>query len=163
MPPAASAVTSRRPIISGRRDSGQGCRTSSGQAHIRGTPSGSTKIFPSVPRSAVVPKYPACRPFPSSSDRPCLNLPPPHKTPQKPTQLTITDISIQDGRQPRQQGQEVRLFLIRGWDEGVTQMKVGEKATLDISSDFGYGARGFTGHIPPNADLIFDVELKKVQ
>ncbi|CRK14720.1 hypothetical protein BN1708_017307 [Verticillium longisporum] len=53
--------------------------------------------------------------------------------------------------------------VIRGWDEGVTQMKVGEKATLDISSDFGYGARGFTGHIPPNADLIFDVELKKVQ
>ncbi|KAI1342402.1 protein folding, peptidylprolyl isomerase, response to calcium ion [Xylariaceae sp. FL0016] len=53
--------------------------------------------------------------------------------------------------------------VIKGWDEGVTQMKVGEKATLDISSDFGYGARGFTGHIPPNADLIFDVHLKKVQ
>ncbi|KAI0965661.1 protein folding, peptidylprolyl isomerase, response to calcium ion [Xylaria arbuscula] len=52
--------------------------------------------------------------------------------------------------------------VIKGWDEGVTQMKVGEKATLDISSDFGYGARGFTGHIPPNADLIFDVELKGV-
>ncbi|KAH9904110.1 protein folding, peptidylprolyl isomerase, response to calcium ion [Xylariomycetidae sp. FL2044] len=50
-----------------------------------------------------------------------------------------------------------------GWDEGVTQMKVGEKATLDITSDYGYGARGFTGHIPPNADLIFDVHLKKVQ
>ncbi|KFA76051.1 hypothetical protein S40288_00350 [Stachybotrys chartarum IBT 40288] len=44
--------------------------------------------------------------------------------------------------------------VIRGWDEGVTQMKVGEKATLDISSDFGYGAQGFTGHIPPNCDLI---------
>ncbi|KAI1848215.1 hypothetical protein JX265_011739 [Neoarthrinium moseri] len=53
--------------------------------------------------------------------------------------------------------------VIKGWDEGVTQMKVGEKATLDISSDFGYGARGFTGHIPPNADLIFDVELKNVK
>ncbi|EMR61820.1 FK506-binding protein 1B [Eutypa lata] len=49
-----------------------------------------------------------------------------------------------------------------GWDEGVTQMKVGEKATLDITSDYGYGARGFTGHIPPNADLIFDVHLKQV-
>ncbi|KAF3768178.1 hypothetical protein M406DRAFT_102097 [Cryphonectria parasitica EP155] len=53
--------------------------------------------------------------------------------------------------------------VIKGWDEGVTQMKVGEKATLDISSDYGYGARGFTGHIPPNADLIFDVHLKGVK
>ncbi|KAI2637183.1 FK506-binding protein 1B [Hypomontagnella submonticulosa] len=53
--------------------------------------------------------------------------------------------------------------VIKGWDEGVLTMKVGEKATLDITSDYGYGARGFTGHIPPNADLIFDVHLKKVQ
>lgn len=53
--------------------------------------------------------------------------------------------------------------VIKGWDEGVVQMKLGEKATLDITSDYGYGARGFTGHIPPNADLIFDVELKKIQ
>ncbi|OAQ73094.1 Peptidyl-prolyl cis-trans isomerase, FKBP-type, domain-containing protein [Pochonia chlamydosporia 170] len=52
--------------------------------------------------------------------------------------------------------------VIKGWDEGVTQMKVGEKATLDISPDYGYGARGFPGHIPPNSSLIFDVELKKV-
>ncbi|KAK1981080.1 FKBP-type peptidyl-prolyl cis-trans isomerase [Colletotrichum cereale] len=53
--------------------------------------------------------------------------------------------------------------VIKGWDEGVTQMKVGEKATLDITSDFAYGERGFTGHIPPNADLIFDVHLKNVK
>ncbi|KAL2754523.1 hypothetical protein ACRALDRAFT_1063334 [Sodiomyces alcalophilus JCM 7366] len=53
--------------------------------------------------------------------------------------------------------------VIKGWDEGVTKMKVGEKATLDISSDYGYGARGFPGHIPPGADLIFDVHLKNVQ
>ncbi|KAI0398530.1 fkbp-type peptidyl-prolyl cis-trans isomerase [Xylariaceae sp. FL0594] len=52
--------------------------------------------------------------------------------------------------------------VIKGWDEGVVTMKVGEKATLDITSDYGYGARGFTGHIPPNADLIFDVHLKKI-
>jgi FKBP-type peptidyl-prolyl cis-trans isomerase len=50
--------------------------------------------------------------------------------------------------------------VIKGWDEGVTQMKVGEKATLNITSDFGYGKNGFPGHIPPNADLIFDVHLK---
>ncbi|KAH8736419.1 FKBP-type peptidyl-prolyl cis-trans isomerase [Ilyonectria robusta] len=53
--------------------------------------------------------------------------------------------------------------VIKGWDEGVTTMKVGEKATLVISSDFGYGQQGFPGHIPPGADLIFDVELKKVR
>ncbi|RYP78596.1 hypothetical protein DL769_003157 [Monosporascus sp. CRB-8-3] len=52
--------------------------------------------------------------------------------------------------------------VIKGWDEGVTQMKLGEKATLDITSDYGYGSRGFTGHIPPNADLIFDVHLKNI-
>ncbi|RYP90091.1 hypothetical protein DL770_003783 [Monosporascus sp. CRB-9-2] len=52
--------------------------------------------------------------------------------------------------------------VIKGWDEGVVQMKVGEKATLDITSDYGYGSRGFTGHIPPNADLIFDVHLKSI-
>ncbi|KAL8408977.1 hypothetical protein RB594_007432 [Gaeumannomyces avenae] len=53
--------------------------------------------------------------------------------------------------------------VIKGWDEGVTQMKVGEKATLDITADYGYGARGFPGAIPPNSDLLFDVHLKKVQ
>jgi len=53
--------------------------------------------------------------------------------------------------------------VIKGWDVGVMQMRVGEKATLDISSDYGYGERGFTGHIPPGAELIFDVHLKDVR
>ncbi|KAK4103765.1 FKBP-type peptidyl-prolyl cis-trans isomerase [Parathielavia hyrcaniae] len=53
--------------------------------------------------------------------------------------------------------------LIRGWDEAVLDMRVGEKATLDITSDYGYGEKGFHGHIPQNADLIFDVHLKAVQ
>ncbi|KAL3927695.1 MAG: hypothetical protein SGBAC_012976 [Bacillariaceae sp.] len=49
--------------------------------------------------------------------------------------------------------------VIQGWDEGVIQMSLGEKAKLQISSDFGYGARGAPGAIPPNADLTFEVEL----
>ena len=49
--------------------------------------------------------------------------------------------------------------VIKGWDEGVMQMSVGEKAMLHISSDLGYGARGAGGVIPPNADLDFEVEL----
>lgn len=49
--------------------------------------------------------------------------------------------------------------VIRGWDEGVSQMSLGESATLRITSDYGYGARGAGGVIPPHADLVFDVEL----
>jgi len=53
--------------------------------------------------------------------------------------------------------------VIRGWDEGVAQMKVGGHYRLKIRSDYGYGARGAGGVIPPNADLIFDVELIAVK
>jgi FK506-binding protein 1 len=49
--------------------------------------------------------------------------------------------------------------VIRGWDEGVLQMSLGEKAMLRISSDYGYGSRGAGGVIPPDADLNFEVEL----
>jgi|EP00544_Gedaniella_sp_CCMP2646_P006006 FK506-binding protein 1 len=52
--------------------------------------------------------------------------------------------------------------VIRGWDEGVAQMSVGEKAMLHITSDYGYGARGAGGVIPPNADLSFEVELLQI-
>eukprot|EP00894_Picocystis_sp_ML_P003618 jgi/Pico_ML_1/54135/g4554.t1 len=68
----------------------------------------------------------------------------------------------------RDRGEKFRFRIgvgqvIRGWDEGVMQMSVGERATLTCTPDYGYGPRGFPPVIPPNSTLVFDVELFAVE
>ncbi|WP_418263542.1 peptidylprolyl isomerase [Flavobacterium faecale] len=71
-----------------------------------------------------------------------------------------------DSSYPRKKPIEFRLGqgqVIEGWDEGIALLKVGDKARFVIPSHLGYGANGAGGVIPPNATLIFDVELMEVK
>jgi len=68
----------------------------------------------------------------------------------------------------RQRGQPFRTVigvgrLIKGWDEGIPTMSLGESAILNIQPEYGYGARGAGAAIPPNSELIFEVELLEIE
>lgn len=78
----------------------------------------------------------------------------------------LSDGTVFDSSYKRNQPIEFSLGMgqvIRGWDEGVTLLKVGDKARFVIPSHLAYGSRGAGGVIPPNANLIFDVELMSVK
>jgi len=78
---------------------------------------------------------------------------------------TLLDGTVFDSSRHRGSPFETEIGVgkvIKGWDEGVPQLSVGQKANLIATPDFAYGARGFPPVIPPNATLKFEVELLKI-
>ena len=78
----------------------------------------------------------------------------------------LTDGTVFDSSYKRKEPIEFKLGMgqvIAGWDEGISLLRVGDKARFVIPSNLGYGNRGAGGAIPPNANLIFDVELVDIK
>jgi len=78
---------------------------------------------------------------------------------------TLTDGSKFDSSRDRHDPFVTQIGVgkvIKGWDEGVPQLSLGEKAILTCEPDYAYGARGFPPVIPPNATLKFEVELLRI-
>jgi FKBP-type peptidyl-prolyl cis-trans isomerase len=79
---------------------------------------------------------------------------------------TLTDGSKFDSSRDRGEGFSFKLGagqVIKGWDQGVAGMKVGQLRKLTIPPELGYGARGYPPVIPPNSTLVFEVELLAVK
>src|SRR6202142_1472050 len=78
---------------------------------------------------------------------------------------TLTNGKKFDSSRDRNEGFSFRLGagqVIKGWDQGVAGMKVGQMRKLTIPSDLAYGDRGFPPVVPPNSTLVFEVELLEV-
>lgn len=78
----------------------------------------------------------------------------------------LVDGKVFDSSRKREEPFKFQLGLgkvIRGWDEGVSQMSLGERAKLICSSDYAYGDHGYPGVIPKNATLVFDIKLLDIE
>jgi FKBP-type peptidyl-prolyl cis-trans isomerase len=176
---SGTSSTSSTPATSGSGEAATSARSSTPVA--AGTPSGSAPATaPSTPAAAVAPEG-------AASDQ----APNPARLHRLASGLVYEDIVVGDGKMADpgltaivhytgwlkngtkfdsslDRDQPFRFEIgagqvIRGWDEGVKGMRVGGKRRLTIPPDLGYGAAGAGGVIPPNATLVFDVQLLGVQ
>uniref|UniRef100_A0AAQ4RPM1 peptidylprolyl isomerase n=1 Tax=Gasterosteus aculeatus aculeatus TaxID=481459 RepID=A0AAQ4RPM1_GASAC len=140
------------------------------------------KVIRWFPSRGLPPPSPSHRPPPASRFRSCCRVVKRKDTRGAKMGVDIETITPGDGRTFPKKGQRVVVHyvgtladgkpfkfkighqeVIRGWEEGVAQMSVGQRAKLICSADFAYGSKGHPGIIPPNATLTFDVELLSLE